>query len=353
MAQTPASKDLQAVLDKIVDNKKIFGASFALKKDNWVWQGASGNFNINQSYFIASTTKLFTTALILKLQSEGKLRITDRITQYVSPSLLTGLHHIKGKDYTTSITIKNLLAHTSGLPDYFQDKGQEGRSLEDEVKSGIDQYFSFEQIIARTKAMEARFVPGEKGKAHYSDANFQLLGKIIENITDQSYAENCLQYIIRPLGMSQTYLYADITDTTPANLYFKNKQLLIPKAMTSFGADGGMVSTSGDMLVFIEAFFTGKLFPIEYIDDLKVWNKIFFPMKSGIGIHLFKLPMIFDPFGSVPAYIGHSGLSGALAYYCPEDNIYVVGTVNQIAHPDLSFRTMIQLTKKFKKYAIK
>lgn len=72
-------------------------------------------------------------------------------------------------------------------------------------------------------------------------------------------------------------------------------------------------------------------------------------MRSGIGIHLFKLPWIFNPTGAVPYFIGHSGLSGALAFYSPKKNLYIVGTVNQVAHPDLSFRTMIRLTQKVSK----
>ena len=119
--------------------------------------------------------------------------------------------------------------------------------------------------------------------------------------------------------------------------------------MISFGADGGIVSTTADMLTFIEAFFTGKLFPINYIGNLQQWNNIFFPMQSGIGIHLFKLPWFFNPTGSIPSFIGHSGLSGALAYYCPKENIYVVGTVNQVAHPDISFKTMIKLVQVIQK----
>jgi len=47
-----------------------------------------------------------------------------------------------------------------------------------------------------------------------------------------------------------------------------NSSLHISKAMTSFGSDGGIVSTSADMLIFIEAFFTGNLFPTEYINKL-------------------------------------------------------------------------------------
>ena len=72
-------------------------------------------------------------------------------------------------------------------------------------------------------------------------------------------------------------------------------------------------------------------------------------MKSGVGIHLFKLPWIFNPAGAVPYFIGHSGLSGALAYYSPKENLYVVGTVNQVAFPDISFKTMINFTQKLKK----
>jgi CubicO group peptidase (beta-lactamase class C family) len=349
MAQSNQEEKFQNILNKTVDNKKVFGTSFAFKKDTLTWYGSSGNMSIDQPYFIASTTKLFTTAIILKLRAEGNLNLDDKISKYIDKSILSGLHVYKGKDYSQELTIKHLLSHTSGLPDYFQDKGANGKSLEDELVSGNDQYWTFEQTIERTKSIKPHFVPGTMGKAHYSDANFQLLGKIIETITNKSYSENCQDLIIKPLGLTQTYLYQDSTDKTPKTLYYKNNELNIPKAMTSFGADGGIVSTSTDMLVFIGAFITGKIFPKEYINELQEWNKIFFPMKSGIGIHLFKLPWLFNPTGAVPYFIGHSGLSGALAYYSPKENIFIVGTVNQVAHPDISFKTMIKLTQQIKK----
>ena len=255
---------------------------------------------------------------------------------------MAGLHIYKGKEYSNELTIKNLLAHTSGLADYFQNKGPGGMSLEDEIVQGIDQFWTFEEAIARAKEMGALFAPNTPGKAHYSDANFQLLGKIIENITGKSFAENCEVRIFQPLNLSKTYMYANITDNRPIKMYYKENELDIPKAMTSFGADGGIVSTSGEMLTFIEAFFTGKLFPKEYIADLQQWNKIFSPLRSGVGIHLYKLPKIL----SMPAMIGHSGLSGALAYYDPEEDIYVSGTVNQIAYPSTSFTVASKLVKR-------
>jgi CubicO group peptidase (beta-lactamase class C family) len=340
---------LQTVLDKTVDNKKVFGTSFAFKKDTLTWQGSSGNMTIDQPYFIASTTKLLTTAIILKLRAEGKLSLDDKISKYIDKSILSGLHIYKGKDYSQELTIKHLLSHTSGLPDYFQGKGTSGISLENEITEGNDQFWTFEQAIERTKKMTPLFAPGTKRKANYSDANFQLLGKIIEIITHKTYTENCKELVIQPLGLTKTYIYQDSTDKTPKILYYKSKELNIPKAMTSFGADGGMVSTSNDMLIFIEAFFRGQLFPSTYIDELQQWNNIFFPMKSGIGIHLFKLPWLFNPTGAVPYFIGHSGLSGALAYYSPRENIFIAGTVNQVAYPDISFKTMIKITQQIMK----
>src|SRR5690606_10363736 len=119
--------------------------------------------------------------------------------------------------------------------------------------------------------------------------------------------------------------------------------------MVSFGPDGGVVSTSTDMLRFLEAFFDGAFFPKEDISSLRNWNRIFYPMQADVGIHRFKLPWFFDPTGAIPELIGHSGLSGALAFCNMEKRLYVAGTVNQTAYPDASFRLMIKLIQQMLK----
>jgi len=113
--------------------------------------------------------------------------------------------------------------------------------------------------------------------------------------------------------------------------------------MASFGPDGSIVSTSTDLLRFTEAFFTGELFPLPYLQELQHWNRTTFPMWSGIGIQRIKLPRIFDPLRTVPELIGHSGLSGVVAFHSPEKKVHVVGTINQAAHPRLAVKTMIKL----------
>ncbi len=340
-------KILQEVLNKSIDDKKIFGTSFCIKHNGTTWQGASGNLNPDSQYFIASTTKLFATAILLNLQSKGLVDLEDKISKYLDQNTLDDLHVLKGQDSSKEITLKHLLAHTSGIPDYFQQKNSEGKSFESEILKGNDQSWTFEEAIKYSKTLTPLFKPNTNGsKAHYSDTNFQLLGRIIENITRKSISENYDDFIFQPLGLTQTYLYKDIEDRRPKTLYFKNKELVIPKAMASFGPDGGIVSTSAELMIFLEAFFTGVLFPESYIESLKVWNNIFFPMQSGIGIHRFKLPWFFNPFGTVPELIGHSGLSGTLAYYSPAEKLYITGTVNQVAYPDTSFRLAIQLIQK-------
>lgn len=334
---------LQAILLKGLNAKKSPGNQFAIAYAGEVWQGAAGDLAPNQPFFIASTTKLFTTALVLQLRNEGKLQITDSLPQYFSAAELQGLHVYKGRDYSHQITIAQLLAHTSGLPDYFQGKDQKGYSLEKDLVAGNDQAWDLEGIRAINARQKAHFAPGTKGKAVYSDTNFQLLGEIIQRITGQSFGEACQQRITTPLQLTSTWLFTDTSDQRMAPLRYKREALHIPKAMASTAPDGGMVSTSTDLLLFLQAFFGGQLFPAAYLLEMQDWNRIFYPMQSGMGMHLFALPAWMTLGKPFPALQGHSGLSGTVAYYSPEHQLFIAGTVNQIAYPDQSFRLALKL----------
>lgn len=334
---------LQKTLDQAIDGKKVFGSAFSLKHKDFRFSGASGDLTVDTPHFIASTTKLFVTALIMRLRQQNKLSLDDKLPKYFNPSILKGLHIYKGRDYAAEITIRNLLAHSSGIPDYFLGKDSKGHSLDQDLFRGKDRHWTFEQAIELSKAIKPRFAPNTKGKALYSDTNFQLLGKIVEQLSGKDLATCIREQITEPLGMSRTYLYLDPKDTTPHQMYYKDKQVNIPLAMTSFGADGGIVSVTADMLTFIEAFFAGALFPAGYLPEMKTWNPIFPPLRAGIGIHLFKLPRIFNLNNAIPELYGHSGLSGALAYCNPERDFYIAGTVNQTAYPSASFMLALKL----------
>lgn len=318
----------------------VLGVSHA-GQDNFA---AYGNFQVDTPYFIASTTKLFVTTLILMAEEKGLLSRHDSISKYLDPKITQGLHVLKGVDSSAQLSIVDLMSHRSGLPDYFQQKikGQE-KGVMDQIFKGLDQTWDFEQVIQRSKAIPPRFYPRQGRKAFYSDTNYQILGKILENVFQQSFKDLVKEKIFLPLQMSSTYLYSDPQDKTPVDIYYKTQALHIPKAMSSFGPDGGVVSTAQDMMIFIKAFFKGELFAKEKIVALQDWCRIFYPLESGIGIHRFRLPRIFSPFSPIPEIIGHSGLSGAFAFYCPKKDLYMTGTVNQLAQPSLSFRLMVKL----------
>lgn len=215
------------------------------------------------------------------------------------------------------------------------------------MTAGIDQAWSFEQVIAEAKKMKPAFRPGEKGKALYSDTNYQILGHLIEIVSGKPLPAALQEFIIAPLGLHKTYLYTDSRDTRPAPFYYKKNRLDMPLAMTSFGADGGIVSTSAELMIFLRAFFGGKFFPVENLAWMKQWNRIFFPLEAGVGLTRFKLPRLFSPFQPLPECIGHSGLSGTVAFFAPGKNLYLTGTVNQVATPDRSFRLMLELLNQF------
>ncbi len=335
---------LQNILNQSINNTSIFGVVAAVNNGKDYWVGTAGSFIPKTPYFIASTTKLYITAIIFQLKAEGRLQLSDPISNYLPETILNGLHIYKGVDYSREITIEHLLAHTSGLPDYFQGKQLNGKSILSELNQGIDQAWTFEEAIAISKTMKPHFKPGTKKKAAYSDTNFQLLGKIIMNLSNDKLSTILKERIFIPLGLSKTYLYSDPTDQGVTLMYCGNSPLNIPKAMSSFGADGGIVSTAEESAIFLKAFINGTLFPqsdFEYMQ--KDWNAIFFPLQYGTGIMKFKLPWYFSPFKTMPTLIGHSGLSGAFCFYCPEKNIFLTGTVNQIKKPENSYKLMLKL----------
>ena len=64
------------------------------------------------------------------------------------------------------------------------------------------------------------------------------------------------------------------------------------------------------------------------LKELGKWNNVFFPFKYGIGIQKFYIPRFLSPFKPVPNMIGHSGSTGSVAFYIPDKDFFVTGTVN-------------------------
>lgn len=86
-------------------------------------------------------------------------------------------------------------------------------------------------------------------------------------------------------------------------------------------------------MVFLKAFFKGRFFPSEVIDQLKRWNRIYSPgqFDYGIGLERQWIPKIISPFYPIGELLGFWGQSGAFAFHNPERDLYFTGTVNQLS----------------------
>lgn len=314
---------LEYVFEKYEDKSKSGGIAFQVEDESgFVWSDESGNLENNQSYPLASITKLYTTTVIFALIEEGKLSLEDPISNYLSSEITDGIHVYKGKEYGKDITIEQLLSQTSGLPDYYTEDGKDFQALSTSFSK--DQGITFDEIMDRTRELKSHFVPGKKDKAYYSDLNFDLLGKVIEQVTEESLEENYDRYIYTKLNLTDTYLFADGMEFSFPGVWYKGEIYKVANILATVGASGGLVSTKSDNMKFLKAFFGGELFDASYLDVMeKTYRKLqFFPMQYGTGI------MRFHMFGS-PELIGHSGSTGTLCYYSPKYHVYVTGSINE------------------------
>jgi len=300
------------------------------------FQGTAGEASPENPYFIASVTKMYTGTVIMQLVDEGKLDLNAPIQQYLSHFSLDGIHVYKGTDYSKQLKVYQLLHQTSGLSDYF-----DGGLAEDTFKKNADLSYSVEDILDMARNATP-FAAPDSGKSHYSDTNYQLLGAIIEVITGQSLVNTFHSRIFVPLGMADTYLfdYNMPPSVEPLPFYNGDTRLSVPLAMTSERGTGGAVSTMTDTLCFLKGYFGGELFDKSNFAQMMQWNAMFFPMHYGYGIWRFKLPRWINLFRETPEFIGHAGANGTMAFYNPKNDIYIVGTLNQMDKPARLFSFM-------------
>ena len=252
---------------------------------------------------------------------------------------MQGVHLYKGEDYSSQITLTHLLSQTSGLPDYLQDKQANGRIAMKELEAGIDQAWDIGKVLTEIKKMRPHFPPGKPGKARYIDTNHHLLGLVIGRITERPLNET-IDLLFEELNMDHSFVFGKKSHPfTP--IYYKNEIREIPKFLASTSYD--IISTARDQMKFLQAFFEGYFYPKERLRELEKWNRIFFPFQYGIGLQRFSIPRLFSPFKAVPAMIGHSGSTGSVAFFAPDKDTFITGTINQQAAPRLIFQTMLKI----------
>lgn len=259
-AQSPSSlfgqkdynqKAYDALLTNYFGSSIYGGAALVAKEGEIIYEKAMGMANLeddiklttNHKFRIASNTKQFTACAILKLQEEGKLHTSDNMLKYI-PDYPTHGH---------TITIEQLLTHTSGIRDF---SSSEGFS---EIENNE---YSKEEFINYFKNLPIVGIPGEQ--YHYSNSAYFLLGYIIEKVSGKSYGEYLENSFFQPLGMANTFF--DFPTKTVQDRALGYAQLSADEFTTCkeinmsipFAA-GGLVSTVHDMCLWYQALKNGKV----------------------------------------------------------------------------------------------
>ena len=209
-------------------------------------------------YQIASVTKQFTATGVMMLVEGDKVRLTDRIGTY-----LDGL-----PEAWQAVTIRQLLTHTSGIPDFTQTDGFERMSRKD---------FTHSELLKLLAGAPMDFPPGTKWQ--YSNTGYFLLGMLIEKVSGQAYGDYLQERIFRPLGMTATRVN-DLRAVLPnrATGYewkdgaFQNAEYTSP---TQPFAAGALVSTVTDFAKWDAALYTDRLLRRTSLQEM--WTPVTLP----------------------------------------------------------------------------
>jgi D-alanyl-D-alanine carboxypeptidase len=349
------NQEMKYLVSGLLDNdKSIRNCVLSVMKGDgsFSWSGAAGIANQDGQVpmtkdtpiYIASVTKLYTATAIMRLYEKGALSLDDPMARYLPEALIRGIHVYKGKDYSKEITIKQLLSHTSGIADYYSERPEGGKSLFELLLEEPQRAWTVDQTIERARDdLKPNFQPGTD--ASYSDTNFQLLGKIVEVITGKPLHMVYQDFIFRPLGLKHTWLIGypgpQVAPlAAPADVFYKDRNIAKTRSNRAYWADGGIVSTAEEMIIFLKALNEGRMIRRDTLKLMHNWHKLQFPLQYGYGTMYFNLPWFINMVMRVPPLWGHSGSTGSFLYYCEELNLYMGGSINQVDSKKKTFQLM-------------
>ncbi len=242
-------------IDSIINKKNFNGSILIAKKGVPVYEEYFGYKNIRTKdtltaetpLQIASTSKTMTAAAVLQLVQQGKLGLNDTITKFF-PQFPYG-----------DITVKMLLNHRSGLPEYlyFFEKNGWDRNTFATNNDVINAMITWKP--GRASRANARF--------DYCNTNFALLASIVEKVSGTSFPQYMKQYIFEPLHMKNTFVYtmADTARFTPS-YNWDGSEWQLDFSDGVYG-DKNVYSTPRDLLKWDQALYTEQVVSKQLLDS--------------------------------------------------------------------------------------
>lgn len=211
--------------------------------------------NPSSIFHVASVSKQFAAAAIIRLSLEGKLSLNDDIRKYI-PEV---------PDFGHAITFNHLLHHTSGLRDQWDLQGLAGWR-EDDLITEKD----ILEMLAREKALN--FLPGDEYS--YCNTGYTLLGIAVKKITGVSLRDYADSVFFKPLGMTSTHFHSDHAEITPnrTSAYQKDDngiwKISIP-VFDNYGATS-LFTTVEDLAKWDENFYTKQIGGNDFVNAMQL-----------------------------------------------------------------------------------
>jgi len=315
-----SAQDISATLDALVagarESRHLPGLNVAVRLgDRVLLTKGYGEADVENHvpataqtmYHIGSITRSFTAAFVLKLVSQGKLRLDDPVA-----SLLPMLS-LKAQ----GVTLRHLLNHTSGIPDYSGLIGPRDRAVE----------LTPQELVALFANKPLEFVPGDAQRR--SSSNHFLLGLVIERVTGMTYSEY-IEHELRAAGLNDT-VYCDSRRLIEhrARGYERAATGVVNaphiEMNTSFSA-GGLCSTAGDLADWARALMNGTIIPLDYIREMTT------PMRIGGQVQAYAAGLDVDQLDGHRRFRHEGaldGFAGELAHY-PDLDLTIAALANVV-----------------------
>ena len=316
--QTDANTRVDQFLAAAREQMKIPGLAFAIVKDGKVvHEGAVGVASLTYDvkatpktpFLLASITKQFTAAGIMRLVEEGKVKLDEPIGTYIGDV----------PEAWKPITVRHLLTHTAGVKDRFEEKDFSLWRLK----------YTTQAMMDAAKATPVDFAPGKGWQ--YSDQGYFLLGRILELASGKSYRDYLQESFFRPLEMTATTtsLQTEVIPGLAEGYSLAGGKHIHNHRRTDYGlvSHFGIVSTVGDLAKWAIALTAGKALKPESVRQM--WTN----GKMGDGTDIvgaggaYGFGWFLDEFNG-HRIVQHGGASGTAFYTLPDDRVAIVVLTN-------------------------
>ncbi|MCM3639015.1 beta-lactamase family protein [Sporosarcina luteola] len=337
MGETAAVKPFHEYARDYVEKQLIPGAIIGIDSDGErMYELEFGYRNVSQKlpvtgdtvFGIASMTKSFTSAGIMKLQELGKLSVHDRIVEYLPELKKTGTQ-------VERITLHHLMTHTAGYPPLATHVYARKNSIEQDPSAkdyGLDllsnpgpHIETYDEMLAFMATDDFEWL-GEPGQFYsYSNDSYGLLGVVISRVSGQRYEEFIEENVLKPAGMKNSFYSLDRLDEIEnvTTLYMKAKdgshvyEAPLWWDAPSMRSVGYLKSTANDILRYLEMYWNeGVVGGTRILSKESVEQMIHPHVEYEPGrCYGYGLRIVPDYFGST--LISHGGgLKGVSSYMC-------------------------------------